>query len=64
MSELNSGKRPWQSRTNWIALISAIAAFIPQVQVFIQENPESYAVIMSGVFMLLRQISKEKINIG
>lgn len=61
--EQPAAKRPWESKTNWVALISAIAAFVPQVQSFIVMNPESYAMILSGVFMLLRLVSKEKIII-
>jgi len=56
-------KRPWESKTNWMALISAAAAFIPAVQSFIVTNPETYAMILSGVFMILRQITKDKVSI-
>lgn len=56
-------KKPWQSKTNWMALIVAGAAFIPQVQAFIVGNPEMYGMIVGGVFAVLRAVSKGKISI-
>lgn len=56
-------KKPWQSKTNWIALIIAIAAFFPQVQAAIAANPDMFAMAMSGVFIGLRLITKDKVVI-
>ena len=56
-------KKPWQSKTNWIALILAVAAFFPQVQGVISANPEVFAQVISGVMIALRFISKDKIAI-
>lgn len=56
-------KKPWQSKTNWIALILAIAAFFPDVQAFISMNPDMFAWIISALIVVLRQISKGKIDI-
>ncbi len=57
-------KKPWQSKTNYVALVIAIAAFFPQVQLFIAANPEAFASGVSVVFMILRQISSGKISIS
>lgn len=56
-------KKPWQSKTNWLALISAAASFFPPVQEYIAQNPETYATVLSIAFMILRQITKDKIAI-
>lgn len=56
-------KSPFLSKTLWMALIAAIAAFIPVVSKFISEQPEMYGLIMSGLFGALRLISKDKISI-
>lgn len=58
-----STKKPWQSKTNWLSLIVALAAFIPPVQVWISENPEMFAQVMAGIFFALRMITKDKIAI-
>jgi hypothetical protein len=56
-------KKPWQSKTYWMALITAASAFIPAVQTFIQTNPSMFAMIMSAVFAALRQVTHQKISI-
>lgn len=62
MPEVQS-KKPWQSKTNWVALIFAVAAFFPQVQALIAADPEIFATMMSGVFVALRMITKDKVVI-
>lgn len=57
-------KKPWQSKTNWVALALAVAAFCPPVQKLISENPETFSIAVAGVFAMLRQISKGKISIS
>jgi len=56
-------KKPWQSKTNWVALAVATAAFFPSVQTIIAQNPETFAIGISAVFGVLRVISKDKIVI-
>lgn len=56
-------KKPWHSKTNWIALVVAIAAFFPPVSSWISENPEIFAQVTAGLFFLLRMMSKDKITI-
>lgn len=56
-------KKPWQSKTNWIALIVAISSFYPPLTQLISSNPETFASVVSGIFLFLRLITKEKIVI-
>lgn len=56
-------KSPFQSKTNYVALALAIAAFFPAVQKLISENPEAFALAVAGVFGFMRQISHGKISI-
>jgi len=56
-------KKPWQSKTNWVALLIAVASFFPQVQALIISNPEGFGVLISGVFTALRFVTKNKIVI-
>lgn len=57
-------KKPWQSKTVWVALITAVAAFIPAFQAEITKNPELVVSTLGLIFMLLRLISKDKIVIS
>jgi uncharacterized membrane-anchored protein len=59
----DQSKKPWQSKTNIVALVVALAAFVPQMQAFIGTNPELFAQVMSGVFIALRMITKDKVSI-
>jgi hypothetical protein len=57
-------KKPWQSKTLWIALIMAIVAFFPPVSEWIQANPEIFTMSLMGIFAVLRFISKGGIDIS
>jgi hypothetical protein len=56
-------KKPWQSKTNWVALIVALSAFVPSVGEMIAKNPEAFSMAVGAVFGFLRVITKEKISI-
>lgn len=56
-------KPAWASKTLWVALVVAIAPFIPAVQDFVVKSPEMVGMILGAVFALLRIISKDKIVI-
>jgi hypothetical protein len=56
-------KKPWESKTNWVAFIMAIASFFPQFQAVVVANPETFTLAMSAVFAFLRLITKQKISI-
>lgn len=56
-------KPSWQSKTVWLAVISALAPLFPSVHSWIVSNPEMYASVLSGLFLVLRFLSNGKISI-
>ncbi len=54
-------KRPWQSRTNWVALTNAALAFWPDGLEWVADNPGSYVGGISVLMLLLRFITKKEI---
>ncbi len=56
-------KKPWESRTLWANLIMASVAFIPGVGELISGNAEVAGIIVTGVNVILRLITKGKIEI-
>lgn len=56
-------KQPWQSKTVWMALIVAGAAFIPGAGEFVSKNLEMVGVVLGAIFAGLRLISNGKISI-
>lgn len=57
-------KKPWESKTLWVSLLSAAAAFFPQVQEWISSHSEVFAMGLSGLFAVLRLVSGGKIVIS
>lgn len=57
-------KKAWGSKTVWTNLILAMAAFVPPVQEYISGHPEMVAIGWSVINIMLRLISKDKIQIG
>ena len=53
-------KNPLQSKTLWVSLIVAIAAFIPPVQAIVVANPEIVGIVVGAVFSLLRLFGSNK----
>lgn len=58
-------KKPWLSKTLWVNLIAAAFAFFPGlgVSVWIQAHAAEVTMIMAGINMLLRLITKDKVSI-
>jgi len=56
-------KKPWQSKTNWVALVMALIAFLPEVNGWVSGNADTFMVIVSGVFAVLRSITSGKITV-
>lgn len=57
-------KPAWQSKTLWVALINAVLALaLPRVSALIRENPETYSLIVSAVFIGLRFVTKGKVSL-
>lgn len=59
----NESKKPWMSKTNWAALLVAVASFVPGVSSWVAANPDTFMQVLGGVFLLLRTITKGKISI-
>jgi hypothetical protein len=60
----SEAKKLWQSKTVWA---SAVAAAMPLVYApaatWIAANPETYSMLLAGVFTLLRLVTKDKVSI-
>jgi hypothetical protein len=51
------------SKTVWMNLVMALAAFFPPVQEWIMGNPETYALAWSVINMGLRLITKQELHL-
>ncbi|TXH10646.1 MAG: hypothetical protein E6R04_04755 [Spirochaetes bacterium] len=58
---MGDSKKPWQSKTIWINLGMALAAFFPQVQDHV--NVDTFGVIFGAVNFLLRLTTKTGVSI-
>ncbi len=58
-----SDKKPWQSKTLWVALLVAIAPFYPPINAVVASNPELVSIGLGFLFTGLRLLSKDKIVI-
>ena len=56
-------KKPWQSKTHWTALLMAIVSFVPGVDEFISQHPQTTVFIQTAVMILLRWVSDGKIEV-
>lgn len=63
MNEQES-KSPLKSKTLWVNLLFAVLAFIPPVQTFLVAQPELVGIIVAGVNVLLRMLTKNKIQLS
>jgi hypothetical protein len=61
---MNSNKSVFQSKTLWINLLMAGAAFFPSVNAWIGSHPDAFALGFSVVNMILRMISKDKLELS
>lgn len=58
-------KKPLYSRTLWVNLIMAVSAlFIPGVGSWMSGNIETVTIIFTGINMLLRLVTKNKISLN
>ncbi len=57
-------KKPWQSKTHWVALLMAILAFIPGFSEFVVDHPTIAVLVQTGLMVFLRWISAGKIGIS
>ena len=56
-------KKPWMSKTLWLAVFTAIAAFFPPVESWIGENPTMFTTVLSAAFFVLRWVTQGKVSI-
>ncbi len=56
-------KSPWRSKTLWTNLLMAALAFFPGVNDFVVENPQTVVILFTIVNLLLRAITKDKIQL-
>jgi len=56
-------KKPWQSKTNWVALLVAVLGFVPGVGEFIAARPEVASVIVGLLMAGLRWVSNGRISL-
>lgn len=63
IEEIPSPKKPWQSKTLWLSLITAAAPFVPAFQKIIVEHYQLLGTVLGVLFAGLRSISKGKISI-
>lgn len=58
--EINKGYL--ESKTLWVALITALVPLFPEVEEVIKSNPQVVLVVVSGVFSVLRLITSKKLG--
>ena len=56
-------KAPWLSKSIWTNVIIAGLAFVPSVHQFIVDKPELFAVGWSVVNVILRFVTKDKVQL-
>ena len=57
-------KKTWQSKTLWVALLTAIVPFFPWAQAQIAANPDLIITGLGLLFGMLRLITKSKVDIA
>lgn len=58
-------KKPWYSKTLIVNLVMALCAmFIPSAATYIQAHPEGVTLAFTGINMILRLITKDKVSLG
>lgn len=63
MSEVAEAKKPWKSKTNWVALVMAVLSFFPSIGSWVSQNPEIFMQITAGLIAILRWATKGKVSI-
>ena len=61
---MDNSKRPWASKSIWVAWIVASLHFIPGYATWQVNNPEFVGISLGVLFTLLRLVTKDKVSIG
>ena len=56
--------KPWLSKTIWLNVIIAVAAFVPVVRDWIAGHSEIVLIAIAGAGSILRVVTNGKIGIG
>lgn len=60
---MQDNKMIYQSKTVWVNLIFAIAAFFPSVQQYISSHPELIPTVFAILNILLRIVTKSGVQV-
>lgn len=63
LSPQDEAKKLWKSKTLWVNLVMAVAAFIPGIGEMISQNPEAAGSLVAIVNVILRLVTKDKVVI-
>lgn len=56
-------KKPWHSKTVWMNLFAAIAAFTPVGSEWIASHEQAFMIAFSALNIVLRFVTKDKISV-
>lgn len=62
MSEVVA-KKPWESKTIIVNLLIAVAPFVPGADEYLKANPELLTTLFAVVNVILRLVTKGKVEI-
>lgn len=60
---MDDQKKPWESKTLWVAALTALAPLYPPVGIFVAANPEMVSAGIGVLFGLLRFVSSKKVGV-
>jgi hypothetical protein len=59
----DEARKPWLSKTVWVAAITALAPLYPPIGAIVAANPETVAAVVGAVFAGLRMLSSGKVGL-
>jgi hypothetical protein len=63
LTQVEESKKLYKSKTLWVNLVMAVAAFIPGVGEWVAGNTEAAGAIVAGINVVLRLVTKEKVSL-
>lgn len=52
-----------QSKTFWVQILTVVCAFIPQVQSWVSQNPETFVGVLAAVNVIVRFATSGKVTL-